>query len=283
MWSLLEFFPEPFLVNVIDIGAALNERPPYQSLVEAGRARLIGFEPNQAECDRLNRAFGPPHAFYPKFIGDGRPAVFHETNVVYTGSLYEPITPLLEKFQNLSEVVRPVAKHPVETTRLDDVAAIEDADFIKIDVQGAELSVFENALRVLSQTLLVQVEVEFVELYRGQPMFADIDIFLRRQGFQFHTFNGFCGRTFKPLIVGGNLNVQLRQDLWTDAIYVRDWMRLDELTVNKLRNFAVLAHDVLGSYDLVHLLLTALDRKTGGNLAPAYMARLSSTPQPGGS
>jgi hypothetical protein len=39
MWSLLEFFPEDFQINILDVGAALSERPPYQTLVEIGRGR----------------------------------------------------------------------------------------------------------------------------------------------------------------------------------------------------------------------------------------------------
>jgi hypothetical protein len=27
MWSLLDYFPEDFKINILDIGAALNERP----------------------------------------------------------------------------------------------------------------------------------------------------------------------------------------------------------------------------------------------------------------
>lgn len=33
MWSLLEFFPEDFLINIVDIGAALSEKPSYQSIL----------------------------------------------------------------------------------------------------------------------------------------------------------------------------------------------------------------------------------------------------------
>jgi hypothetical protein len=113
MWSLLDYFPEDFKINILDIGAALNERPPYQSLVDAGRARILGFEPNREECERLNQCYGEPHRFFPYFVGDGRSAIFHETNWVLTGSLYEPNSPLLEKFQNLAELVTPVGKHPV--------------------------------------------------------------------------------------------------------------------------------------------------------------------------
>jgi protein O-GlcNAc transferase len=274
MWSLLEFFPEKFQINILDVGAALSERPPYQSLVDAGRGRIFGFEPDRKACEQLNREYGDPHRFFPFFIGDGQPAIFHETNWALTGSLYEPNSPLLEKFQNLAEVVTQVAVHPVNTTRLDDVAEISDIDFIKIDVQGNELAIFRNASRVLSNSLLIQTEVEFVEIYKGQPMFADVDIFLRASGFQFHTMNGFTGRAFKPLVANGDVNSAFRQALWSDALYVRDWMRLGILSADKLRNYAVLAHDILRSYDLAHLVRTALDRKTGGDRAGRYLNRL---------
>jgi len=273
MWSLLEFFPEEFQINILDVGAALNKQPPYQSLVDAGRALIIGFEPNPQECERLKREYGETHRFFPYFVGDGRPAIFHETNWALTGSLYEPNSPLLEKFQNLAEVMRPVATHSVGTTRIDDIVEIDDVDFIKIDIQGSELAVFQNALRPLSGALLIQTEVEFVELYRGQPMFADVDIFLRAHGFQFHAFDGISGRAFKPLSVKGDINAGFRQALWSDALYVRDWMRLEELDEIKLRKYAVLAHDLLRSYDLAHLVLVALDNKTGGSFAANYLNR----------
>jgi len=280
MWSLLEFFPEDFQINILDVGAALIERPPYQSLVDVGRGRIFGFEPNQQACEQLNREYGSPHRFFPFFIGDGGPAIFHETNWGPTGSLYEPNSQLLEKFQNLAEVVTPVATHAVNTTRLDDIADIGDIDFIKIDVQGGELVVFENASRSLSSALLIQTEVEFVELYKGQPMFADVDTFLRANGFQFHTMNGVSGRAFKPLIANGDVNSAFRQSLWADALYVRDWMRLGDLSETKLRNYAILAHDVLRSYDLAHLVLSALDSRTGGGRAADYLQRLAGNNPP---
>ena len=274
MWSLFEFFPEDFQISILDVGAALIERPPYQSLVDAGRGRIVGFEPNQQACEQLNREYGNPHRFFPFFVGDGGPAIFHETNWAPTGSLYEPNSRLLEKFQNLAEVVTPVATHAVNTTRLDDIADIGDIDFIKIDVQGSELVVFENASRALSSALLIQTEVEFVELYKGQPMFADVDTFLRANGFQFHTMNGVSGRAFKPLIANGDVNSVFRQALWSDALYVRDWMHLEDLSETKLRNYAILAHDILRSYDLAHLVLSALDSRTGGGRAADYLQRL---------
>jgi hypothetical protein len=195
-----------------------------------------------------------------------------------TGSLFPPNTRLLEKFQALAELVTPVATHEVGTTRLDDIEEIDDVDFIKIDVQGSELCVFKNASRALSSALLIQTEVEFVELYQGQPLFADVDVLLRGSGFQFHAFTGFGMRAFKPLVADNDFYKGFRQALWSDALYVRDWMRLELLSEAKLSKFAVLAHDVLMSFDLAHLVLQELDRKTGGAMAALYLKRLLGKP-----
>jgi hypothetical protein len=71
MWSLLEFFPIGSQINILDVGAALLERPPYQSLIDAGVGRLFGFEPDPQACARLNEEYGEPHRFFQCFAGDG--------------------------------------------------------------------------------------------------------------------------------------------------------------------------------------------------------------------
>jgi FkbM family methyltransferase len=282
MWSLRELMEDIPLVHVVDVGAALGEKPVYQGLIDKGAARLSGFEPTPAECQKLNARYGSPHRFYPSFIGDGRKQTYHETNWNLTGSLFEPNQALNEKFQMLAEVVTLVKTHPVETTRLDDVEGLTDVDFLKIDVQGAELMVFENAPRVLSEALLIQTEVEFLPLYKEQPLFADVDAHLRRTGFQFHTFRGFGTRAFKPILKKGRPAEGVNQLLWADAVYARDFMRLESLSAPKLQKLALLLHDLYQSVDLCHLVLEELDRRRAGKVAPRYLQRLMGTPAPGG-
>ncbi|MCX7170903.1 MAG: FkbM family methyltransferase [Proteobacteria bacterium] len=276
MWSLFELFETgSFRIEILDIGAAICESPSYQPLVDAGHARITGFEPNPQECERLNQVYGGTHRFFPHFVGDGGPATFYETNWNLTGSLFEPNSRLLDKFQYLGEGTQLVAQHPVDTVCLDDLADLADIDFIKIDIQGGELAVFKNARRVLSGVMAIQTEVEFVELYKKQPLFADVDIFLRGQGFQFHTFIYFGSRPFKPIVVDGNPNKGIRQYLWSDAVYVHDWLRLEHLSELKLKKLAVIAHDILQSYDLAHLVLLSLDQSSGSDLAARYMQRFA--------
>lgn len=283
MWSFFDFLnDENCTLTILDIGAALGDEPSYQCLMDIKRGRLIGFEPDTHACRQLNLRFGAPHRFFPLFLGDGKPAIYHQTNWGQTGSLFKPNIPLLEKFQWLAEVVTPVAEHPVVTTCLDDIAEIDDVDFMKIDVQGSELAILSNASRALSNAALIQTEVSFVESYVGQPMFSDVDAFLRQSGFQFHDFAGVGSRSFKPLSNPANpspnpLLRAFRQVVWADAYYVKDWMHLDMIAPGKLKKLAALLHDVVGSYDLAHLVLQAMDVKTGGDIARRYLNRLLET------
>jgi hypothetical protein len=120
-----------------------------------------------------------------------------------------------------------------------------------------------------------------VELYKKQPMFADVDIFLRGKGFQFHTFTGFGTRAFKPIVVGGDPNRGMRQYLWSDAVYFRDWLALDHLSDLKLKKMAILAQEVFQSSDLAYLILLKLDQNCGTDYALRFLSQFASpTPAP---
>src|SRR5207249_2189584 len=69
-------------------------------------------------------------------------------------------------------------------------------EFIKLDTQGSELDI----LRTVDDSqwpdvLAVEVEVEFAELYTNQPLFFDVDGFLRSKGmvlFDLRTAREYC-------------------------------------------------------------------------------------------
>jgi hypothetical protein len=55
---------------------------------------------------------------------------------------------------------------------------------MKIDVQGMEVDVFKGACGVFDSSLVgIRTEVSFFELYKDQPLFAEIDTYLRTRGF----------------------------------------------------------------------------------------------------
>ena len=78
----------------------------------------------------------------------------------------------------------------IETTTLDELRRIgvigANLDCLSMDAQGSELSIMKGAKTFFDGDLLgVITEVEFREIYENQPLFADQDIFLRKNGFIF--------------------------------------------------------------------------------------------------
>jgi len=55
--------------------------------------------------------------------------------------------------------------------------------YLKADVQGHELAVVDGARESLRDVHAIECELSFVELYRGQPLFADVVERLRSEGF----------------------------------------------------------------------------------------------------
>ena len=57
-------------------------------------------------------------------------------------------------------------------------------DFIKIDTQGYELPILKGAIKCLDHVIGLEIEVEFVPMYKNQPLFDEVDRFVREKGFE---------------------------------------------------------------------------------------------------
>ena len=264
-------------IGVVDVGASSHGEgtEPYAPLVRAGLAHVTAFEPDaQALAElRAQPSLGadPRHRLLPHWVGDGGEAVFHRTNWHMTGSLLAPHRAWLDRYHHLGGLVQDLERHPVRTVRLDDVIDAGALDMLKIDVQGGELRVFDGAPRRLDECLLVWTEVEFAPLYEGQPLFADIDARLRRHGLQFLGFDGLAGRTLAGWPAQDAPAPRRPQLLWADALYIPTPQRLATLEAPRAARFALLAHHVLGAWDLCHEALQRLDQLQGSALAPRYL------------
>lgn len=275
--NIFEILPPDLDIRILDIGAmAINDdNVAYQKLLAHPGTQLIGFEPDPEQCAILNSQAGGRQKYYPYFIGDGSRRKFYTTNTRMTSSLYEPNTELLSKFTHLANLVQVVATEEIQTTRLDDLREmIPDIDLLKIDVQGASLDVFRGGTELLKQAVMIQTEVEFMPLYKNQPLFADVDQHLRAAGFSFVRFANLCGRCYAPFTMNNNNWEPLCQIMWTDAIYVRDIMHLDRVSPDKLLRLAAILHANYRFFDLAYTILQAYDRLTTQSLAPTYMKKL---------
>lgn len=276
MFSITQILPDPPAIKIVDVGAMSlgDEKDPYARLMKSVPCKVIGFEPIAEECERLNLKARPGCVYLPYAVGDGSEQVFHECSAPMTSSLLEPNDELLAMFHGLDELFRVVARRRLQTVRLDDVAEARGADFLKLDVQGGELMVLQGATATLRDVLVLHTEVEFLPMYRRQPLFADIDALLRGQGFVLHKIFGTKGNIFKIPGIDIELAGTVNQTLWGEVVYVRDFMKLGELSAAALLKLAVILHENYGSCDLAGAVLDAYDRKAGSGLADHYIEHL---------
>ena len=190
-------------------------------------------------------------------------------------SLLKPNPTILSLFHGFPRWGQVVATEQIDTVRLDDVAETAGVDLLKMDIQGGELTVLRHAESRLKSALVIQTEVEFLPIYEGQPLFSEIELFLRERGFVFHRFFPVVSRMIQPLLIGDNIYGGLSQLLWADAVFVRDFSRLELLSDRQLLGMAAIVHDCYKSLDLAFCVLIEYDRRTGGKLAPTYLSALT--------
>ena len=276
MFQFCELFTDIPDIHIVDIGASPIEGDPiYQPVLDQGGYRLTGFEPNHhmyAELQKLNH---PKMTFLPYAIGDGKESILNICLAPGMSSLFEPNLELLSLFHGFEEWSQVIERLPLITHRLDDIDEIMNIDFLKLDVQGSEVAIFENATEKLKSTLVIHVETLFVPFYKGQPLFGEIDLILRKAGFLLHRFGPMVSRVFKPLIKDGDIFKGLSQVLWSDAVYVRDFTGFKNLSSEHLLKIARILHDVYGSYDFAHLALSFADPDGSEHRCDRYLEKLS--------
>ena len=190
---------------------------------------IYGFDADADACNEANaelatRGINWQERHMPLALGrEQQETTLHVTKNPACSSLYPPNDAYLARFANLLEFMEYDFSLTVETTTLDQACereSIGTIDFLQVDVQGADLHVLEGATKTLATGVLaIQTEVEFAPLYVGQPLFADLDRYLREQGFTlFELATTQRPRARSPIFSTANGG----QVLWGDAFYLRD-------------------------------------------------------------
>ncbi|HVN79666.1 MAG TPA: FkbM family methyltransferase [Terriglobia bacterium] len=189
---------------IVDAGCRLG--PP--SAWEKIGAEVIGFDPDPDECARLGEIH-PNHTFIPLALDiESNSRNFWITENSECGSFYRPDQTLLS---NGFAGHRIVGQKEVPTVDLDSWMEVNrpgrSVDLLKLDTQGSELDILKGSIKTIGKTLWIVVEVEFHPLYEGQPLFSDVDLFLRQYGFNLWNF--------------GDVNCRHGQMIWADAYYFK--------------------------------------------------------------
>jgi FkbM family methyltransferase len=184
---LAEVFERAGLIAV-DIGA----RGGFEAdlLPIAWAVDAVGFEPEPEAFARLGGAGVDPWrslTIHPEAIGgSGGPRQLHIPADPGGASLLEHDPELGRRygFPHLFEVVR---RETIATTTLGEAAArlgFENASYLKLDVEGAELEILESANSVLSSLVAIKTEAAFLPFRKKQPLAWDLANFLCSRGFE---------------------------------------------------------------------------------------------------
>jgi len=242
-------------LHIVDIGASGGIHPRWNRFYPDYKGIL--FEPDKEACDALNSKTSDNLIVINSALSNKK-----GTKKLYcckkqqVSSVYLPNLEILERYRK-PERFKILETITIKTDTLDHRLTndnIKEVDFIKIDVQGHELPILEGGIKTLSSCIGFEIEVEFASLYKKQPLFKDVDAFVRDMGFELVD----VGRTyFKRNEVKKNRYQSKGEIAFGDALYFRSPEQLIKksgITQEKIIR-ATCIYLAYGYPELAHVLL----------------------------
>lgn len=193
--------------TIADVGCH-HGRTTIQYLERFPDSRVYGFEANAQNFAHAKKALNP----YGERVSLRCVAVSDAAGVgnlnINTANATHSLLPIGDvRYWGINAKTASVESVP--TVRLDDT--IDGAlDLLHMDIQGGEMKALLGAARLLSEhsIALIYCEVEFYELYEGQPLFWDIGRHLHNLGYHFYSLYGVRHLKTNPRVVS-----------WADALF----------------------------------------------------------------
>jgi FkbM family methyltransferase len=247
----------------MDVGASvIAEVPIYKLLLDRKLAHLNAFDGDERQAEKIKIAYPQNSSIYKDFLFDGtEQTVYLASPASGMTSLLQPHSEALEFFNGFDKFGVVERTERITTKRLDDVHDLPPIDLLKMDVQGAELTILKHGTRKLANCLAVQLEVSYICLYENQPTFGDVDVWMRSQGYVPHCFLDVKRWSIAPTIFNGNFKTPGNQLLESDIIYIRDPLRLEVLSDIQIKKLSILAHYCFKSVDLCVFLIRELEKR----------------------
>lgn len=193
---------------IFDVGAS-DGRVTRRYRAVFGDARIFCFEPDDARARAIGELRMDKVQVVKQALSDREgTATFYVNADPDTSSLL----PSVQLGSHIDQYTAPRTSIDVETTTLDAFCnrhGIDHIDILKMDIQGGELAALHGATAMLAarKVGMIYLEVEFMELYRDQPLYHHIAQFLAERQYDLHGIFNLCS------IEGERL-------AWADAIFV---------------------------------------------------------------
>ena len=192
-------FADKFLqanpITLVDIGSRDGGCEELISLRKY--INYIGFDAdaNSTNSDKeLNLRLGyKSFRLYPKFIGSHEGTIRFklykrrsESSNLSPGKIYQKYFSKSLKVEEIIDVSSIILEKFMSKIKT-------QPDIIKLDTQGTEFQIINSSKTLFTKTLIVEVEVEFVEMYQNQKLYFDVCKILDQLGFQILYINRVFG------------------------------------------------------------------------------------------
>lgn len=229
-------------INFMDVGARWGIGWPFNNLSHSELSIML-VEPDPEEAILLETFYKKKHfeakVFQTALWSRNENLVLNLTNSPGCSSVFTPNMSLLNRFPK-SDRFSISKKIEIKTDTIDNLFScdkIKEIDFLKIDVQGAELEILKGGKSFLKNNLIgIEIEVEFLEMYEGQPLFSEIDLFIRNElGLELWDL----GKTYWKYNHRGRKRIPVKGKLaFGDALYFRPIEKITEWLTNFETEFA---------------------------------------------
>lgn len=194
------------------------------------QVKLIGFEADVSECERLNQqASGSRNCYFPVALHQNKgKKSFYVTAYPSGSGFYPPDMNHVQRFPDKVNLAV-VKTLEIDTVDFDSFASengIDYVDFVKLDTEASELDILKGATSFLRKSVIgLSIEIWFQQWHEGQPVFSDVGSFLRPLGFRlFDLAIDRISREALPVPTSSPIPapVERGQVVSGEALYLRD-------------------------------------------------------------
>ena len=134
-----------------------------------------------------------------------------------SSSLFEANIPKLSEYNLGTKLYDLQNKTLCDLDSLDNLLKNYLVDFIKVDTEGADYEILLGAKKKLKKTLGVYVECQLIERYLGTKSFSEIELLLRKEGFEIFSINQEKWTQSKNYNIDTNI-----KNVWLDVLFFVD-------------------------------------------------------------
>lgn len=201
----------------------------------------------------------------------------HCHDVALSGSLEPLDTHLLAA--GLQQACRVEQRAPIDTMRLDDVAALPSIDWLILSGCHDHLALLNNGGNKLADTLLFDVQAAVLPTHKRQPSLTAISQWMERHHYQCYRLdNAVTVSHLSPQLV---LEKQCAsQTLSLNAIFIPNEQKLSAMNPQRIIQLAYLLDSAYGFHDYAYALLNRVAADSGATYLAArgFLGRYAQQP-----